>query len=85
MLTIGKRMQVRALHPRAQLMSTKKQAEEASGLSPLELARIVPIPEAVRLSSLSEETLRRKHRDKWIQLSERRYGMRLRDVLMLSK
>jgi hypothetical protein len=66
-------------------MSTKKQAGEASGLSPLELARIVPIPEAVRLSSLSEQTLRRKYRDKWVQLSDRRFGMRLRDVLMLAK
>jgi hypothetical protein len=45
--------------------------------------RIVTLAEAARLSSLSIDTLRRKHRDKFIQLSERRFGMRRRDVLLL--
>ncbi len=45
--------------------------------------RIVPIPEAARLSSLSVDTLNRNHRDKFVRLSERRFGMRLRDALML--
>ena len=45
--------------------------------------RIVSIAEAARLSSLSIDTLRRRHRDKWLQLSERRFGMRRRDVLLL--
>jgi hypothetical protein len=47
--------------------------------------RIVPLVEASRLSSLSIDTLRRKHRDKFVQLSERRFGMRRRDALMLPK
>ena len=46
--------------------------------------RIVTIAEASRLSSLSIDTLRRKHRNKFVQLSERRFGMRKRDALMLS-
>ena len=45
--------------------------------------RIVTLAEAARLSSLSIDTLRRNHRDKFIRLSERRYGMRRRDVLLL--
>jgi hypothetical protein len=45
--------------------------------------RIMSIAEAARLSSLSIDTLRRKHRDKWLQLSERRFGMRRKDVLSL--
>jgi len=47
--------------------------------------RIVSLAEAARLSSLSIDTLRRRHRNKWVQLSERRFGMRRRDVLMLAK
>jgi hypothetical protein len=47
--------------------------------------RIVPLSEAARLSSLSIDTLRRKHRDKWLRLSERRFGMRWRDAVMLAK
>ena len=46
--------------------------------------RIVTLAEAARLSSLSIDTLRRRHRDKFVQLSERRFGMRKRDALMLS-
>ena len=33
-------------------------------MSPLELLRIAPMPECEHLSSLSAETLRRRHRDK---------------------
>jgi hypothetical protein len=65
-------------------MPTPKQAEEASGLSRLELERIIPINEAARLSSLSEDTLRRRYRDKWVQLSTRRFGMRVKDALLLA-
>ena|SRR5215469_509181 len=46
--------------------------------------RVVTLAEASHLSSLSIDTLRRKHRGKFIQLSERRWGMRRRDALMLS-
>jgi hypothetical protein len=53
-------------------------------LSPLELLRIVEMPEAERLSSLSEDTLLREHRDKVIPLSKRRNGMRVGHALMLA-
>jgi hypothetical protein len=43
----------------------------------------VTLAEASRLSSLSIDTLRRNHRDKFIRLSARRYGVRRRDVLLL--
>jgi hypothetical protein len=53
-------------------------------LSPLELLRIVSMPEAERLSSLSEDTLLREHPDKIRKLSRRRNGMRVIDCLMLN-
>jgi hypothetical protein len=46
--------------------------------------RVVTLAEASRLSSLSIDTLRRRHRSRFIRLSERRWGMRKRDALMLS-
>jgi hypothetical protein len=45
--------------------------------------RVLTLREAAELSSLSVWTLGRHHRDKFLKLSERRYGMRLRDVLAL--
>lgn len=48
-----------------------------------DLDRIVPLAEAAQRSSLSKDTLLRTHRDKIIRLSERRFGMKLRDVLSL--
>jgi hypothetical protein len=47
--------------------------------------RVVTLAEASRLSSLSIDTLRRKHRGKFIRLSERRLGMRRGDALNLSE
>jgi hypothetical protein len=52
-------------------------------LSALELQRIAPLQEAARLAGVSIDTLKRRHRDKILQLSERRQGMRVRDALML--
>jgi|SRR6516162_1683207 hypothetical protein len=49
-----------------------------------DLDRVVTLAEASHLSSLSIDTLRRKHRAKFVRLSERRFGMRKRDALMLS-
>jgi hypothetical protein len=49
----------------------------------VEKLRIVSLSEAVRLSGLSEDGLRRHCRDKFIKLSPRRVGMRLVDVLRL--
>jgi hypothetical protein len=54
-------------------------------LSPLELERIVSLDEAARLRGVSADTLRRHDRDKFIQLSPRRLGMRVRDALGLGK
>jgi hypothetical protein len=52
-------------------------------LPPLDLLRIAPMPEAERLSSMSEDSLRRNHSDKIVKLSPRRTGMRVAHALML--
>jgi hypothetical protein len=49
----------------------------------LELLRFASMPEAERLSGLSEDSLRRHHRDKIKKLSPRRDGIRVIDALML--
>jgi hypothetical protein len=49
----------------------------------IELQRIVDLKEASRLSGLSIDSLKRHYRNKFIQLSERRFGMRIADALML--
>jgi hypothetical protein len=54
-------------------------------LSPIELLRVVSMPEAERLSGLSEDSLRRHHRDKIIELSPRRNGMRVIHALTLGR
>jgi hypothetical protein len=53
-------------------------------IPPLELLRIASMPEAERLSGLSEDTLHREHADKIVRLSKRRNGMRVLHALMLS-
>jgi hypothetical protein len=53
-------------------------------LPPLELLRYAALPEAAHLSSLSEDTLLREHRDKVRKLSKRRNAMRVVDALMLN-
>jgi len=52
-------------------------------LSFIELNRIIPISEAAALSSISPDGWYRHHRDKLIQLTEKRMGVRLRDALFL--
>jgi hypothetical protein len=54
-------------------------------LPPIELLRFVPMAEAERLSGLSEDSLRRHHRDKIKKLSPRREGMRVIDALMINQ
>ena len=49
----------------------------------IEKERIVPLKEAARLAGCSADTLKRNCRDKIIQISDRRIGMRVRDALML--
>ena len=50
-----------------------------------ELDRILPLGQAAEISSLSADTLKRRHPDKLIRLSPRRLGMRLRDALMFTE
>lgn len=53
-------------------------------LTKLELERVVDKPEAVRLSGISWDTIRRTHRDKIVQLSKRRVGMKMKHAISLS-
>jgi hypothetical protein len=49
----------------------------------VELDRITSLQHAAKLSGLSVDSWKRHHGDKIVQLSPRRYGVRLRDALML--
>jgi hypothetical protein len=51
---------------------------------PLEWLRIAEPKEVQRLTSLSWDTIHRNHRDKVVQISKRRVGMRVGDALMLA-
>jgi predicted DNA-binding transcriptional regulator AlpA len=51
----------------------------------LELERVLPLPEVIQLTSLGKNTLRRYHGDKFVRLSPRRVGMRLKDVLAITR
>jgi hypothetical protein len=64
-------------------MSKKFERNPVDDLSKVERLRIVTMAEAARLSSASEDHLRRHHRDKIIDLGPRRQGMRLMHALML--
>jgi hypothetical protein len=46
-----------------------------------DLLRIVSLDQAARLAGISRRTLMRHHRDKFIQLSPGRLGLRLGDAL----
>jgi hypothetical protein len=52
-------------------------------LPPLELLRIAEMPEAARLAGVSQDTLKREHSDKIVNVSRRREGMRVAHALML--
>jgi len=54
------------------------------GLSPLELERVLTIPEVMKFTSLSEDTLERRYARWIIQLSPRRRGMKLKHVLSIA-
>jgi hypothetical protein len=49
-----------------------------------ELDRILSLEQAADVSSLSPDTIKRRHADKLVNLSPRRVGIRLRDALMLT-
>jgi hypothetical protein len=59
----------------------KRTDSQAPTLSALERERIVSIAEAARLTSLSQDVVRRRFRDQIIRLSERRCGLKLGVVL----
>jgi hypothetical protein len=63
--------------------SEKTGAQELPKLPSLELNRIVRLPEASRLSGVSEDSLRRNHSDKIIRLGPRAVGMRVGHCLHL--
>ena len=52
---------------------------------PVELLRVAPMPEAKRLSSLSDDHIRRHHRDKLVDLGGKRKGMRVIDALLIRR
>jgi hypothetical protein len=54
-------------------------------LSGIEGERIVSLTEASRLAGVSIDTLKRRHGDKIVRMSEKRIGMRLRHVLGLAQ
>jgi hypothetical protein len=57
------------------------EAAEGEPLSLLELRRIAPPEECERFTGVSWPTLKRAHPDKVRRISERRFGMRVGDLL----
>jgi hypothetical protein len=51
----------------------------------LALEQIITLAEAEEVSSLSADSWKRHHRDKLIELSPKRLGVRLRDALLLRR
>jgi hypothetical protein len=58
--------------------------EKAEPLGILELERVCPLSEVEQLTSLSADTLKRRHKDKIVYLSPRRLGMKVRNVLAIN-
>jgi hypothetical protein len=54
-------------------------------LAGLEGERIISLPEAARLNGTSVDTIRRRHADKILRMSDKRVGMRLKDALGLAQ
>jgi hypothetical protein len=65
----------------------KENRDSDTGLSPstIEMMRIVSLDEAARLAGVARVTLYRHHAAKFVRLSKRRVGMRVRDALMIAK
>jgi hypothetical protein len=53
-------------------------------LSALELERIAPMREAVKITSLSQDTLERRYNHLIRKISPRRKGIRVRDLLAIA-
>jgi hypothetical protein len=54
-------------------------------LAGLEGERIISLPEAARLNGTSVDTLKRRHSDKIVKMSDKRVGMRLKHALTLAQ
>jgi hypothetical protein len=63
---------------------TKAPVPPSNELSALELERVLGKSEAVRLSGVSWDTIRRNHADKIIHISPRRVGVKTKHVIALS-
>ena len=59
--------------------------EKADQPTWLELERVLPMPEVEQLTSLSVDSLNRHHREKIVELSPRRRGMKLKDALAIAR
>ena len=62
-------------------MSTEKAEQPPTWL---ELESVRPLPEVEKITSLSSDSLSRHHRDKIVNLSPQRRGMKLRDALAIA-
>ena len=51
----------------------------------LELERVLSMPEVEEITSLSVDSLNRHHREKIVELSPRRRGMKLKDALAIAR
>jgi hypothetical protein len=50
----------------------------------LELERVLELPQVEEITSLSVDSIKRHHRDKLVNLSPRRLGMKLRNALAIA-
>lgn len=64
-------------------MSTDTDLEPLA-VAPYELDRIVTLKRAAELMGVHVDTVRRNYRDKFVWISPRRCGLRLRDALLLA-
>ena len=51
----------------------------------LELERILSLPEVELITTLSVDSLNRHHKEKIVELSPRRRGMKLKDALAIAR
>jgi hypothetical protein len=58
--------------------------EKADRPTWLELERVLELPEVEEITSLSSDSIKRHHRDKLVNLSPRRLGMKLRNALAIA-
>jgi hypothetical protein len=53
--------------------------------TPLQLARVAPLPECAEITSLSEDTLKREYPELIVRVSPRRIGIRVGDCLRIAR